>query len=248
MEKTNLLKEYYKLLCLFYDYNEFGFSLKHTTPNFQYKDKPLKPAENKPKKPKRDIIKKEISVKRKEIIEIAEKIIQCRQCILHTKSNKVCGIGNVDSKIFVISAPPSIEEENAGKPLVGETGPFFNKWLSAININPEEIFITNIIKCCPKAVRLTKEIFETCITHLEKQLDTVQPQIILCLGQAAVSSIYKKSINLNTNHGKISYYNSIPVISTFHPKEVLINQNLKKLVWQDLKILEKFLKDNSQNE
>ncbi|MCK4795996.1 MAG: uracil-DNA glycosylase, partial [Spirochaetes bacterium] len=91
---------------------------------------------------------------------------------------------------------------------------------------------------------ITKENIETCKKHLDKQLEIIQPELILSLGQLTLSSLRKTFTDINSNHGQIFYYNDIPSFPTFHPMDVLSNPLLKKNVWEDLKKIQEFFKKN----
>ena len=250
-QKENVAK-FYNLINLYSDYLGSGFKRNHKLPDFskitQKKEKikvEKNPTNNTPIEIK--IINKslDINAKKRTIISIAEKIIKCTKCNLHEGAGKVPGAGNCNADIFVVSYPPTIEEENSGRPLIGgEPALFFKKWLNAININFEDVFVSNIIKCPPKKNKIKKENIEICINYLNEQLEIVKPKIILSLGQLTFSSLKKSFINLMENHGKIFEYNGIPFLSTYHPLDVLTDTSLKKPVWEDLKKLKMYMEGN----
>lgn len=178
-------------------------------------------------------------IKKRQIIELAEQIIGCRSCGLGGEQGKVPGMGNVDAKLFVVTTPPGPEEERAGRPLMGLTGEFFDKWMNAIDLKRDDLFITNLLKCPPGNNRLSKLHIEACFKYLDKQLDIVEPKVILALGQLCLSSLRQAFTDMRQHHGKVFYYKGIPVIATFHPLEALQNPALKKVVWSDLKIVKR---------
>ena len=244
MNKKTIAQKIFSLATLYNDYIEHGFIRKHEIPDFSYMDAPQQGYIPKEEKTKQYNSKLKIDTKKRKIIELAENILSCQQCPLYKNVKKIPGAGDVNAKIFIISYPASIEEEIAGRPLVGKIGDFFKKWMNAIDINFNDIFITNLLKCPPKKNPITKENIETCKKHLDKQLEIIQPELILSLGQLTLSSLKKTFTDINSNHGQIFYYNNIPLFPTFHPMDVLSNPLLKKIVWEDLKKIQEFFKKN----
>jgi len=151
------------------------------------------------------------------------------------------GIGRADSKIFVIALPPGPEEEKNDVPLSLEALEFFKKWIEAIQFTMNDVFITNILKCPPKGTPISKEHIEACFAYIDRQLEIIQPSLIITLGQLTLSACRKRFIDLARSHGELFQYKEIPVIPTYHPSEVLANPVLKKAVWNDMKNARNFL-------
>ncbi|MBN2546662.1 MAG: uracil-DNA glycosylase [Spirochaetes bacterium] len=251
MEKNNIADQLYKIINLYSDFKEDNLIHEHEKINFNFS----KETENKKiiitEQPEKIIDNQDmekIKAGKRKLIDTAEKIIKCTDCNLYKTSKKVPGIGKIFSGIFVITNPATVEEENFGFPLVSESGDFFKKWMNAININPNDIFITNLLKCAPKNIKITREIIETCWKYIDAQLEIVKPKIILTLGQLALSSIKKSFYDLKKHHGELFLYKNIKVIPSFHPSDVLKDKNLKKLVWDDLKKLSISLRESNFNE
>ncbi len=247
MHKNQAAKELINFINLYSDYLQTGSMEKHDDVEFNFSESgPLVHSSN-TVETKKEKIRHEVFIdireKRKRIIELSETILSCRNCALCSDAKKVTGSGNVNAEIFVIADTPTPADESASKPLAGEDGQFFKKWLGAIDILIDDVFITNILKCGPGRNKITKDIVESCRMHLDAQLDLIGPKIILTLGQLPASSLRKAHYDLNVNHAKIFEYNGYPVISTFDPAVVLKNTALKKLVWNDLNVLKKILKE-----
>src|SRR4030042_4307855 len=192
MDKNKIAEHLYDIVNLYSDFKEDNINHEHEKIEFNFPEAAAKDTINITDNP--SVInnshdQEEIKAGKKKIIETAEKIIKCSECILYNNSKKVPGIGKIFSDIFVITDPVTDEEENYGFPLVGESGDFFKKWMNAININSGDVFITNLLKCVPKNTKITKEIIESCWNYIDIQLDIIKPKIILTLGQLALSSV-----------------------------------------------------------
>ncbi len=120
--------------------------------------------------------------------------------------------------------------------------------MDAIKINPNDVFITNLLKCVPKNTKVTRDIIESCWEYIDIQLEIIKPKIILTLGQLSLSSVKKTMYDLKKHHGEMIYYKNFKVIPTYHPSDVLKDKNLKKEVWEDLKKLIKILRESNNNE
>ena len=246
MNKEKIAEQFLKTINIYSDYLEYGIKKNHKLPDLSHFNKTI---ENKDKITKKNNIKtipKDFSEKKNKIISLAESIVYCKKCSLYKNAKKVPGIGNLDAQIFIIGYPPTSIEESAGKPMVGEVGAFFKKWLGAINIDINDVFITSILKCPIKKVKITKEYIEKCLYYIAKQLEIIKPKIILILGQLPLSSLKKSYTDIKSNHGKLFYYNEIPCFSIYHPIDVLKNPTLKKIVWEDLKKLKQLLVKNEK--
>jgi len=238
MNKNEYINYFLKILDSYDDYIKFGIKQKH----LKYKIDISQNNDNGLNKNSLNL-NRNIEQNIKKIINLAELIIKCTKCPLYNFSNKISGAGNPNSKIFIISIQPNIENEKTSLPINDREYDYLKKWLNAINIDIEEVFITNLIKCVPKKNNITKDIINACRIYLNEQLDIIKPSIILTLGQITLSSLKQSRLDLKNNHGNIFYYNKIPFIPTYHPKDVLLNQDLKKSVWADLKILKNFIEN-----
>ncbi len=179
--------------------------------------------------------------KRKQIIELAEKVISCKSCDLGCGSNiRIPGTGNPAAKVFVLCSPPVQSDIESQRPLSGAVEDFTGKWFSSIGLRYDELFVTNIVKCIPSQ-KITIPHIEKCFDHLQKQINIVAPLLIVTLGQVAISSLLKKQFNLELNHGELVYFNNIPVFPVFDPHIVFKTPSLKKPVWDDLKKIRNFM-------
>ena len=246
MNKEKIAEQFLKTINLYSDFIEYGIKKNHKLPDLSHFNKTVEIKEKIIKKDNTNKTSKVSPDKKNKIINLAESILYCKQCSLYKNAKKVPGIGNLNADIMVIGYPPTSIEETAGKPLIGEVGVFFGKWLNAININIDDVFITGLLKCPIKKVKILKEHIEKCLNYIDKEIEIIDPKVILILGQLPLSSLKKRFIDIKTNHGKFFYYNEIPCFITYHPLDVLKNPSLKKTVWEDLKKLKNFLEKNGK--
>ena len=168
-----------------------------------------------------------------------------------TASNLVVFDGNEESKLMIIGEAPGKDEDIQGKPFVGRAGILLNKMLSAININREDVYITNVVPYRPPENRAptNEEIIEF-LPFLQRQIEIIKPSIIYLLGSTAAKAILSTPISIGKLRGKWHNYksincnNTINVLVSYHPAFLLRSPNFKKEAWVDLQILKSKLDEN----
>ncbi len=168
-------------------------------------------------------------------------IHQCQNCKLGaTRTNFVFGTGNPNAKLMIIGEAPGADEDAQGEPFVGRAGQLLTKILEAIQFHREDVYIANIIKCRPPENRRPEadEVAE-CEPYLYKQIDLVQPKVILAVGLTAVNTLLKSKHTMGAIRGQTLEFRGIPMIATYHPAALLRNPEWKKATWEDVQTLRK---------
>lgn len=176
-------------------------------------------------------------------------ICNCTKCILHKGRDKfVFGSGNPDAEIMVIGEGPGAEEDKQGLPFVGRAGKLLTDMLLAINLKREEVYIGNIVKCRPPENRTPlPEEMEMCLPYLKKQIQLINPKLILCLGLTAAKGLLKRKDSLTSLRGKVFEFENAKVMITYHPAALLRNPNWKRPAWEDLKLFRKLYEEIKTN-
>lgn len=170
---------------------------------------------------------------------LQQEIHACMECPLgFTRNSFVFGSGNPHADIMVIGEAPGADEDEQGLPFVGRAGQLLTKILEAINLHRDEVYICNILKCRPPNNRkpLVTET-DQCEPYLWKQIELVQPKLILALGLTAANTLLKNKESMTNLRGKIHDYQGIRTLVTYHPAALLRNPEWKKLAWEDVKLL-----------
>ena len=163
----------------------------------------------------------------------------CRKCRLaETRLNFVFGEGNPCADLVVIGEAPGADEDASGRPFVGRSGQLLDKILLAAGFQREEVFICNILKCRPPGNRnpLADEI-ECCRRLLYRQLQIVNPKIILVLGKVAANTLFENNLSLGSMRGKVKKWKEYDCFITYHPAALLRNPNWKHGCWADIQIM-----------
>jgi len=175
--------------------------------------------------------------------EVAERIRTTHCCVLCPNRIKaVPGDGNPQARLVLVGEGPGANEDAQGKPFVGQAGNLLNGILEAIEVPRESVYITNIVKCRPPQNRkpLPDEI-AACIPYLHRQLEIIQPKVILALGSTAAEAMLGVRKSLGELRNKVHTYNGIPLVVTYHPAALLRNPNWKKPTWDDVRIVRQLL-------
>jgi len=168
--------------------------------------------------------------------ELYNQIKDCRLCPLgNTRTKFVFGAGNPNADIMLIGEAPGAEEDKAGVPFVGRAGKLLNDILKAINLERDEIYIANILKCRPPKNRDPKpEERAACMPYLLKQIDLIKPKMILCLGRIAANTLLGTNDSLTKLRERVHEFHGVTMMATFHPAALLRNPNWKRPVWEDV--------------
>lgn len=172
-----------------------------------------------------------------------DQICTCLECPLgHTRSRFVFGSGNPKADLMIVGEAPGADEDKQGLPFVGRAGQLLTKILAAIEIDRDDVYICNILKCRPPNNRkpLASET-DACEPYLWKQIELVQPRYILALGLTAANTLLKNKESMTNLRGTVHDYHGIPMMVTYHPAALLRNPEWKKATWEDVQQLKSLL-------
>jgi DNA polymerase len=174
---------------------------------------------------------------------LREEIGDCKRCKLSSgRKNIVFGEGNPDAKLMFIGEGPGREEDLQARPFVGDAGMLLTRLIEKMGFKRGEVYIANIVKCRPPMNRdPEKDEIESCRGFVEKQIEIINPQVIISLGRiSAQTLIGNPALKMTSIRGRFFDYNGIPLMPTFHPAYLLRNPKDKWLTWSDAqKVLEK---------
>ena len=168
----------------------------------------------------------------------------CRKAeVLRTdleETQLVFGVGNPNADLMVIGEAPGAEEDKQGEPFVGKAGQLLNKILEAINFKRGDVYIANILKHRPPNNRNPKpEERERSLPFLLRQIDLVNPKIILSLGKVSAQALLKKKgASLSSMRGKFhKFRGKYELLATYHPAALLRHAKWKRPTWEDVQLL-----------
>ncbi len=177
---------------------------------------------------------------------LEEAVNICTRCRLsETRSNAVFGVGNRTADWMVIGEAPGAEEDRQGEPFVGRAGQLLNAMLKAIGLARDEVYIANILKSRPPQNRDPKpDEVAACEPFLLRQIQLIQPRIILALGRIAAQNLLKTATPIGKLRGQRYTYRgtTIPLVVTYHPAYLLRTPAEKRKAWEDLQFAVKVFK------
>ena len=196
-------------------------------------------------------IKPKVEDKSIQLNNLKEEIKNIKNCELKESANKlVFSDGNDLSKIMIVGEGPGQKEDEIGKPFVGDAGMLLNKMLNAININRENIYITNVVNFRPPNNRKpeTAEITRYA-NFLRKHISIIDPKILILMGSTAMESLFGSKIKISKERGVwkniIINNKTYLCMITFHPAYLLRQPDQKKNSWTDLKEIRKKINELS---
>lgn len=177
---------------------------------------------------------------------------ECQKCELRGQCTQVVfGDGNPHADLMFIGEGPGADEDRTGIPFVGRAGKLLDKILAASELQREEVYITNVVKCRPPGNRLPSPLeTKTCRSYLEAQIRLIQPRLIVCLGAAALQTVIKPGAGIGATRGRWLTRQGIRMMATYHPAALLRNEKYKRPTWEDFKQIRdsyKLLKTDQQD-
>lgn len=180
---------------------------------------------------------------------LQEAVAQCTACALsQTRTQTVFGQGNASAALFIVGEAPGFHEDRQGLPFVGRAGQLLTAMLKSIDLNREEVYIANILKCRPPENRDPRpEETASCTPFLTQQIALVQPRLLLALGRVAARYLLQSTDSLEKLRGCVHTLpeTGTPVIVTYHPAYLLRNPFDKKKAMADLLFVSHHLEENS---
>ncbi len=167
---------------------------------------------------------------------VGEEARACTRCRLAGGRNSVVfGAGNPAAELMFIGEGPGAEEDKQGLPFVGRAGELLTKIVEAIEMRREEVYIANIVKCRPPGNRDPQpEEVAACRGFLERQIDLVQPRILVALGRIAAQTLLGTETPIGRLRGQWYVVRDVPTMVTYHPAALLRNPALKRPTWEDM--------------
>lgn len=179
--------------------------------------------------------------------DLAARVAGCTLCDLHTtRTQTVFGVGNSNADWLVIGEAPGADEDKQGEPFVGRAGQLLNAMLFAIGLKREQVYIANILKCRPPENRDPRpDEVACCEPYLFRQIELIQPKIILAVGRIAAQNLLKTDTPIGKLRGQLYHYGPqrTPVVVTYHPAYLLRSPSEKRKAWEDLQFACEVLRD-----
>ncbi len=170
------------------------------------------------------------------LLKIREDLGDCKRCKLHkARHTIVFGDGNPKAQLVFVGEGPGADEDAQGLPFVGRAGKLLTQMIEAMGLQRKDVYICNVVKCRPPQNRQPErdEVAE-CSPFLFRQIDTIAPKVIVCLGSTAAQTILQTNRGISHFRGEWLEFRGRKLIVTYHPAYLLRNPAAKSEVWKDL--------------
>lgn len=171
--------------------------------------------------------------------ELKNSCSECQKCSLcKTRTNCVFGVGNENADIMFVGEAPGEQEDLSGIPFVGRAGQLLDKFLYAVDIKREDVYIANILKCRPPKNRdpLPEE-ENACIDYLRRQVEIIEPKVIVCLGRISAMRLIKPDFRITQEHGAWFKKGKYLMTAVYHPAALLRDPRKKEDMLKDMKMI-----------
>ena len=182
---------------------------------------------------------------------IAVEIDGCRSCELHVRREvPVPGKGTAQARLLIVGGwLTKAEQENLPQEMIfgREEDKMLARMLAAIHLAPDDVFITNILKCgLPESSQPVAANIHCCLAYLKRQIAVIAPKAICTMGIIATRALLDLPQSLSQLRGRFHLYTAldgsqIPVMPTYHPSYLLQAEEMKLKTWEDLQLIEKKL-------
>lgn len=155
--------------------------------------------------------------------QLRQRCLACRACSLaQERTQVVFGVGDPAAEVLLVGEAPGANEDKQGEPFVGRAGKLLDDMLQMIGLSRERIYITNSVKCRPPQNRdpLNTE-KEACSGYLRRQMELMQPKILVCLGRISAMELIKADFRITQEHGQFFRQEGIEKMAMYHPAALL---------------------------
>ena len=176
--------------------------------------------------------------------ELEQECLSCQKCALsQTRHNVVFGTGPRDAEVMLIGEGPGEQEDLQGIPFVGRAGQLLDSMLRMIDLDRSKVYIANIVKCRPPKNRDPRdEEQDACYPWLERQIELVDPKIIICLGRISATTLIRDDFRITHEHGLWFDINGRRITAIYHPSALLRDISKRPETFADLRSIRSEIK------
>ena len=180
--------------------------------------------------------------KKQQLDKIADQIQQCEICKKDKVGVAVPGEGNPDADIVFIGEAPGRLEAESGRPFIGRSGKLLRSLIQSIGLDDmKDVYITSPVKYLPVYITPKPSDIAHGRIHLMKQLDVIQPKIIVLLGRVAAEGVLEEKVFVQKDHGRITKKDGKTYFLTLHPASAIRFQKNKIPLESDFKEIKELI-------
>lgn len=177
--------------------------------------------------------------------DIKKEVENCCRCSLcECRTNIVFGEGDSRANVLIIGEAPGKNEDLQGRPFVGAAGKFLDELLEAAELKREEVYIANVLKCRPPSNRNPRsDEIEACAPFLRAQTQSIDPLVIVTLGNFATQFILKTGAGITSLRGKVYQTGRFLVLPVFHPAAAIYDRSKRDVLINDFRQIGSVVRD-----
>ncbi|MEF2845761.1 MAG: uracil-DNA glycosylase [Eggerthellaceae bacterium] len=169
--------------------------------------------------------------------EIRKQVESCHACSLcESRTNVVFGAGDPHARVLIVGEAPGKNEDLQGMPFVGAAGKFLDELLAAAELSRNQVFIANVLKCRPPSNRNPKpEEIEACAPFLREQTQSIDPYVIVTMGNFATQFILRTGTGITHLRGTVQQAGRFMVLPVYHPAAAIYDRSKRDVLLADFK-------------
>ena len=182
-----------------------------------------------------------------ELTDLYEQVRNCTLCSLaQGRTRAVPGEGPETAMVMFIGEAPGFHEDKSGRPFVGAAGRFLEELLADIDMQRQDVYIANVIKCRPPGNRAPTPVeLEACKPYLDRQIALIKPRVVVTLGRFSMARYFPGS-KISTIHGKPRKIDGVLYYPMYHPAAALHQPSLRTAVVEDMKRIPQLIAEIDQ--
>lgn len=180
--------------------------------------------------------------KQKHLDEVAKEIEKCKICRISKSGKPVPGEGNPDADVVFMGEAPGKQEAETGRPFIGRSGKLLRSFIKMIDLNEKDVFITSPVKYLPDRGTPTSDDIKHGMVHTQKQIDIINPKVIVLLGRAATEGVLDKKLSVVKEHGRVMEKDGRLYLIALHPAFAIRFPSNREKLGMDFEVLQRLLK------
>ena len=163
-------------------------------------------------------------------------VAACTGCGLsQSRKQAILGGGLASADWMIVGDAPGEDEDKEARSFAGPAGQLLDNMLKALSLTREQVYLTHALKCRTPVGRNASQVeVSHCATYLARQVELVQPKVILAMGRTAALALLQSAEPLGKLRSQVHSFKGVPVVVTYPPAYLLRNQADKAKAWADL--------------
>ena len=179
--------------------------------------------------------------------QLKSAVAACTGCGLsQSRQQAILGEGLASADWMIVGDAPGEEEDKEARSFAGAAGQLLDNMLKALSLTREQVYLTHALKCRTPVGRNASQVeVSHCATYLTRQVELVQPKVILAMGRTAALALLQSAEPLGKLRSQVQSFKGVPVVVTYPPAYLLRNQADKAKAWADLCLAASLVKSTS---